>query len=78
MERNFRLLAINIGLKAVGAISGAFVFFATSKNFDGEPMEVAILAGYCALGYMAGNLLSAISALMLIDANNTEKENKGE
>ena len=74
MKRHYWLLALNIRAKSIGAILGGAACLTQCKNFDGGPTDMAILAGYCALGYMAGNLVSAAAVLLGIDATKDEDE----
>ena len=74
MKRHFWLFAVNIRAKAVCSILGGIVCLTQCEKFDGGPMAVAILAGYCALGYMAGNLVSA--AVILLGIGPTTDENE--
>ena len=74
MKRHCWLLAVNIRAKAVCSILGGMVCFSQCEKFDGGPMAVAILAGYCALGYMAGNLVSALAVLLGMDATKDEDD----
>ena len=73
MKRNFWLFAVNIWAKGIGAIVGWAVCFNQCSNFDGKPMEVAILAGYCALGYMGGNFVSAVAVPLMMPELTGEK-----
>ena len=73
MKRNFGLLVVNIWAKSIGAIIGGAVCFRQFTGYEGKPMDVAILAGYCALGYMAGNLVSAVVSILLTAIEETEK-----
>lgn len=65
MKRNFLLGVVNIWAKSIGAIIGGAACFNRCSNFDGKPMDVAILAGYCALGYMVGNFVSAVTVPLI-------------
>ena len=74
MKRFFWLFTVNIRAKTIGAILGGAVCLSQCEKFDGGPMDMAILAGYCALGYMAGNLVSAAVILLGLDATKDEDE----
>ena len=74
MKRHFWLFAVNIRAKAIGAILGGAVYFSQCPKYEDKPMDVVILAGYCALGYMAGNLVAAVAYLLGLDATADEDE----
>ena len=74
MKRFYWLFALNIRAKSIGAILGGAACLCQCEKFDGGPMAMAILAGYCALGYMAGNTVSAAAVLLGIDATKDESE----
>ncbi|MBP5530663.1 MAG: hypothetical protein J6Y54_01350 [Lentisphaeria bacterium] len=74
MKRHYWLFAVNIRAKSIGAILGGAACLSQCEKFDGEPMDMAILAGYCALGYMAGNLVTAAAILLGLDAAADEDE----
>ena len=76
MKRNFWLGVVNIWAKSIGAIIGGRVCFSQFPQYEGKPMDVAILAGYCALGYMAGNLVSAVLSILHTAIADTEKSEK--
>ena len=76
MKRNFGVLVVNIWAKSIGAIIGSAVCFRQFTGYKGEPRDVAILAGYCALGYMAGNLVSAVLSIRQTAIADTEKSEK--
>lgn len=64
--------------KSIGAIIGGAVYFSQCPKYEGKPIEVAILAGYCALGYMAGNLVSAVVSIALMPAIAETKKTRSE
>ena len=74
MKRFYWLFGVNIRAKSIGAILGGIACLTQSEKFDGGPVAMAILAGYCALGYMAGNLVSALAILLGMDATKDEDE----
>lgn len=78
MKRHYWLFALNIRAKSIGAILGGAACLIQCEKFDGGPMAMAILAGYCALGYMAGNLVSAAAVLLGMDAARDENEESEE
>ena len=83
MKRNLAILIMNMGLKALGSFLGAVIYgiFENSGHNEANALSVAVFAGYCALGYMVGNLVSTIIALQMTEftgEKNAEKENKGE
>ena len=86
MKRNLAILIMNMGLKALGSFLGAMIslfsgIFENSGHRGANALSVAVFAGYCALGYMVGNLLSTIVALLMTEftgEKNAEKEDKGE
>lgn len=77
MKPNFWLSVTNIWAKSIGAGIGGMVYF-SQFNFggNGNHMDMAFLAAYCALGYMSGNILSALISLLLlaIDAASNASE----
>ena len=74
MKRFYWLFALNIRAKSIGSILGGAACLTQCENCDGGPRDMAILAGYCALGYMAGNVVSALAVLLGIDATKDEDD----
>lgn len=65
MERNSELLAKNIMAKAIGTLAGGIIFalfFSDGMNERSPAWIVMFVAGFCALGYMIGNMLSVFAS----------------